>query len=511
MIKDTKRRSGILMPVFSLPSPYGIGCFSKEAFDFIDRLSRAGQNCWQILPLGPTSYGDSPYQSFSTFAGNPYFIDPATLTKDGLLTKEECDSYSWGKDEESIDYALLYTKRFLLLRKAFERFGDKLLADFTLRMQFDEFRSKNEHWLDDYCLFMALKDHFGGESWLKWPRELQCREPQAMLSAREEYANDIQFYRFLQFQFDIQWSRLHAYAAKKGIDIIGDIPIYVALDSADAWARPDLFQFDEAHRPIAVAGCPPDGFSATGQLWGNPLYCWENHRAESYLWWIRRIEHCFRLYDIVRIDHFRGFASYYSIPYGEKTAENGKWITGPGIELFQTIQTALGDLPIIAEDLGFLTDEVRDLLSQSGFPGMKVLQFAFDPREESDYLPHTYDRHCVVYTGTHDNETTKGWYENLAQADRQFACAYMQQETIPDDRLPDVFVALAMGSVADLCIIPMQDYLGLGNEARINTPSTLGGNWQWRMADGAFDDALTDKIARMAKLYGRYKAVTQEK
>lgn len=503
MTQHRNRESGILLPIFSLPSPYGIGCFSKEAYRFIDRLVQSGQKYWQILPLGPTSYGDSPYQSFSTFAGNPYFIDPETLIHEGLLTADECAACDFGSDPVYIDYARIYAERFTLLFKAFERFSDRMLDDYSLRSSFDDFRRAHEHWLDDYCMFMALKDANGGKSWKEWDVALRDREPAALLAAGEEYAAQIQFHRFLQFQFDKQWTQLHTYANDKGISIIGDIPIYVALDSSDTWASPQLFQFDETNTPTAVAGCPPDSFSATGQLWGNPLYNWDYHREQGYRWWIRRLEHCFRLYDVVRIDHFRGFDEYYCVPYGHETAQFGHWEKGPGIELFHAIRRELGNPAIIAEDLGFLTDSVRQLLKDSGYPGMKVIQFAFDPREESDYLPHTYDSNCVVYTGTHDNETTKGWYDTMDEGSRAFARDYMQKETLDPERLPWDFIALAMASVARLCIIPMQDYLQLDNRGRINTPSTLGQNWQWRMNDNAFDEALSARIRRMSALYGR--------
>lgn len=492
-----ERASGVLLPIFSLPSKYGIGCFSKEAYQFIDRLKAAGQSYWQILPLGPTGYGDSPYQSFSTFAGNPYFIDLETLTGEGLLTAQECEHGCEGIREDKIDYEKIYKTRFQILEKAFSRFGEN-----------DEYRafvSENQFWLEDYSLYMAIKDRNGGVSWNEWEEPLKNKESQAIENAKAELSRQIAFYKFQQYEFDRQWKRLRSYANENGIEIIGDIPIYVAFDSADTWSAPEMFRFNDALEPIDVAGCPPDGFSQTGQLWGNPLYDWEYHKKTGYDWWIRRIEHCFRLYDVVRIDHFRGFDEYYAVPYGEKTAVHGKWMPGPGIELFRTLEEKIGRKRIIAEDLGFLTPSVIQLLKESGFPGMKVLQFAFDSREDSNYLPHTYTRNCVVYTGTHDNDTTKGWYHTAAGSTRQFAKEYMYKPRLDEDTLAGDFIAMAMGSAADLCIVPMQDYLGLGSDARINTPSTLGGNWEWRMKPGEPDEGTVREMERMTKIYGRLR------
>lgn len=489
-----KRASGVLMPVFSLPSKYGIGCFSKEAYKFVDQLKKAWQSYWQILPLGPTGYGDSPYQSFSTYAGNPYFIDLKTLVKEGLLTKKECKEVRC-KEQKKIDYEKIYQNRFKILKKAYRRFqkNDK----------YEKFLEENAFWLEDYCMYMAIKDAHEGKSWSEWEELLKKREKTALEKVKEELEDEIGFYQFQQYEFDRQWKKLHTYAKEQGIQIIGDIPIYVAFDSADAWAAPELFQFDEENNPIRVAGCPPDAFAKTGQLWGNPLYNWEYHQKTGYAWWIQRIRYCFQRYDVVRIDHFRGFDEYYAIPYGESTAENGTWMPGPGMKLFQAIEKELGRPEIIAEDLGFLTESVLQMLKESGFPGMKVLQFAFDPSGESVYLPHRYSENCVVYTGTHDNDTTRGWYRTLDKESRDFAKEYMGVSRLDDDTLTWDFMRLAMGSAAQLCVTPIQDILGIDGSGRINMPSTLGGNWTWQMEKGAFDKKIVHKLYRMTQLYGR--------
>lgn len=491
------RTCGVLLPITSLPSRYGIGCFSREAYEFVDKLKAAGQKNWQILPLGPTGYGDSPYQSFSTFAGNPYYIDLEQLIQDGLLTEEECEACDFGDNDRYIDYEKIYFGRFPILRKAFERFEPD--------EEFSRFCEENAYWLEDYSLYMAVKDANEGKSWIEWEEGIRNREPEAMKKAKEELKDDIAFYRFQQYEFMKQWTALKTYANDQGIRIIGDIPIYVAFDGADTWANPEMFQFTEENLPSAVAGCPPDAFSATGQLWGNPLYKWEYHKKQGYEWWMRRVKYCFELYDIIRIDHFRGFDAYYSIPYGDKTAENGHWEEGPGYDLFRTMKEKLGDLPIIAEDLGFLTDSVMQLLKDTGYPGMKVLQFAFDSRDESDYQPHLYTNNCVVYTGTHDNDTVLGWDKAISDGDRKYAREYMRNEGSEGEQLAWDFICTALRSVADMAIIPIQDYLALGSEARINTPSTLGDNWKWRMLPGEFTDELAERMRRAAKLYGRIR------
>ncbi|MDO4187662.1 MAG: 4-alpha-glucanotransferase [Lachnospiraceae bacterium] len=491
------RKSGFLLPVASLPGKYGIGSFSKEAYKFIDTLKAAGQSYWQILPLGPTGYGDSPYQSFSTFAGNPYFIDLDTLIEEGLLKKSEVNSFDWGNNKSYIDYEKIWLSRFKVLKIAFDR------SNIEKKAAYKKFIKENAFWLDDYALYMAVKNKFGGVSFIEWDEDIRLREENAVKKYTKELKEEISFYKFQQFKFNEQWVKLKAYANKNGIKIVGDIPIYVAFDSADTWANPKLFKFDKNGLPTGVAGCPPDGFSATGQLWGNPLYDWKYHKKTGYAWWVERIRNCYKLYDVIRIDHFRGFDEYYNIPYGDSTAEFGKWEKGPGIDLFNTLKKELGEMDIIAEDLGFLTDTVLKLVKDTGYPGMKVLQFAFDSREDSDYLPHNYIKNCIVYTGTHDNNTTKGWYQELSKVDRKFANEYLNIDETKADDVHWECIRLAMGSVADICVIPVQDYLGLGKEARINTPATLGDNWKWRMADKAFSKALTSKIYKLTKMYAR--------
>ena len=495
-----ERTAGILMPISSLPGKYGIGCFNLKAYEFVDFLRDAGQTYWQILPIHPTSYGDSPYQSFSTFAGNPYFIDLEALIAEGVLSNAECDSVFFGDEEDDINYAALYDGRKILLTMAYER------SRISENPEYQKFIADNGWWLDDYALFMALKDFFNGQCWYEWPEDIRLRYDYALDHYRRELYFDIEYQKYLQFKFFQQYGWLKNYANSQGVKIIGDIPIYVAMDSADTWANPRLFQLDDRNMPTAVAGCPPDGFSATGQLWGNPLYRWDYHRETGFDWWLTRLWYVYRLYDVTRIDHFRGFDEYYSIPYGHKTAEFGHWEKGPGIELFRRAEEVLGWHEVIAEDLGFVTDSVRQLVLDSGFPGMKVLQFAFDSRDTGsarDYLPHNYTENAVVYTGTHDNDTTIGWFEAISDDDWNLARDYLCDFYTPDEEMDRPFVALAMQSIARMCIIPMQDYLGLGTEARMNTPSTIGCNWRWRMTEDQFTEDLCRDILAQTRRYGR--------
>lgn len=495
-----ERSAGILLPILSLPSRYGIGCFSQEAFDFVDWLRGAGQSYWQILPLFPTSFGDSPYQSFSAFAGNPYFISLETLVEEGVLTNEECSSADLGESGNRVNYEKQYNARYPLLRLAYQRSGIWKDPDYQ------QFVSENNWWLADYALFMAVKQRFDGAPWTRWAEDIRMRWGFALDYYRRELYYDIEFHQYLQFKFFQQWHRLKAYANQNGIRIIGDIPIYAAMDSADVWAHPELFQLDGDGHPTAVAGCPPDGFAAGGQLWGNPLYRWEYHRDTGYAWWISRLRHCFQNYDVTRIDHFRGFDEYYSIPASQINAVNGSWKKGPGIELFRRAEQALGPHDVIAEDLGYLTDSVRQLVHDSGFPGMKVLEFAFDSRSSDsteEYLPHNYPENCIAYTGTHDNETLAGWLEGIDSEALLAVREYLCDRYTPVPKLHDPLVALVMRSPARLCVIPMQDHLGLDNHSRINTPSTVGTNWLWRLDRHSLTPALQQQIRRVTTLYGR--------
>ena len=494
------RAGGVLLSITSLPSKYGIGCFSKSAYDFVDWLKGAGQTYWQILPLGPTSYGDSPYQSFSTFAGNPYFISLEALVEEGVLTEAECEAADFGDKPGSVDYEKMYQARYPLLRKAYER------SKISENQDYQRFVADNGWWLGDYALFMAVKDRFDGAPWTEWAEDIRLRWPNAMDYYRRELYFDVEFQQYLQYTFYMQWMKLKNYANDRGIRLIGDIPIYVAMDSADTWAHPELFQLDENNVPLAVAGCPPDGFSAIGQLWGNPLYRWDYHWDTGYEWWISRLEYCFRLYDVVRIDHFRGFDEYYSIPYEATTAVDGHWEKGPGMALFARVEEALGRREVIAEDLGYVTDSVRELVRSSGFPGMKVLEFAFDSRDSgcaNDYLPHNYGENCVAYTGTHDNETIRGWFDSISTEEQEMAREYLCDSRTPKKELNWAFISLIMRSSARICIIPMQDYLGYGNECRMNKPSTVGINWKWRLTGEELTEELKKKLYDMARRYGR--------
>lgn len=485
------RKSGILLHITSLPGPYGIGTMGKEAREFLKFLKKSGQSYWQILPVHPTSYGDSPYASFSTFAGNPYMIDLDLLIDQGLLEKADVEGLKWNRKDDQVDFELIYNNRYPVLRKAAEKFLENPDPEYA------EFLEANQDWIDDYALFMALKEKFDGRSWLEWDETYRHYDEDKAKEWAKEMKEDVDFYKVLQYFFARQWSDLKKEANENGIEIIGDLPIYVALDSVDVWSHPELFQLDENLNPIQVAGCPPDGFSADGQLWGNPLYDWEEHKKTDYDWWNRRADYLTKMYDVLRIDHFRGFDSFYCIPFGDTNAKNGHWETGPGIDLFNAIERKSGKKKIIAEDLGFLTDSVRKLLEDTGYPGMKLLQFAFDSRDpgSSYYYPFNYPKNSIAYTGTHDNNTVQGWIEEISPEDRAIAEKYLG---IGDKDIPDlhwIMIRELEKSPADTVIVTAQDLLGLGTEARMNVPSTLGGNWTWRLQE----DELTDEIAEELK------------
>ncbi len=468
-----KRASGVLLHVSSLPSKYGIGSFGKDAYRFVRLLKGAGQKFWQILPLSQTSFGDSPYQSFSTFAGNPYFIDLEQLIAEGYLTKADCDSLDFGGKNGRVEFGKLYSARQKIYKRIFERFVKNIPSDF------DGFCADNDFWLDDYSLFMSIKDQKIGASLDVWELPLRKREQETLNTYRAALGDSILMYKMLQYLFFKQWFRLKAFTNSLGIKIIGDLPIYVSLDSADVWSNPELFDIDQNLVPKVVAGCPPDAFSKTGQLWGNPVYNWDNIARRGYSWWIMRLKKAFEMYDVVRIDHFRGFEAFYCIPFGDKTAQNGYWKKGPEMSLFEAAQKELGDMPIIAEDLGFLTKEVYDLLSKSGFPGMNVLQFAFSKDGESKYMPHRHIENSVTYTGTHDNNTLIGWLDDEDEENLSFAQKTLNVSCIK--KLPQAMMKCALQSKARLSILTMQDILRLDGEARMNTPSLSSGNWSWRM------------------------------
>lgn len=491
------RASGILMPVFSLPGPFGIGTLGKEAFAFVDFLADAKQTYWQILPIGPTGYGDSPYQSFSAFAGNPYFIDYRLLAADDLLTADEIPAE---RPIGPIDYGALYNERPVVLKKA----ADRLLA--SPSPAYEAFCKEQAFWLEDYALFMAVKAAQGQAGLADWPDALRCRKPEAIAAAKQRLAGAVDYYKAVQFFFYTQWNALKAYANGKGVRLVGDIPIYVSPDSSDLWTHPELFQTDGQMHLTQVAGCPPDAFAADGQLWGNPLYDWPVHKATGFAWWKQRMKHATSIYDVVRIDHFRGFDEYFSIPYGSETAAEGHWEKGPGIELFRAVEQALGKREIIAEDLGYMSETVRQLVRDSGFPGMKVLEFAFDSRDTgsaSDYLPHNYPVNSVAYTGTHDNETLVSWYQTVTDAERAMVRDYLYDYATPEEQLYKSMIALILRSAAATCIVPMQDWLGLDNSARINKPSTVGQNWRWRLKKTQLTKKLQKEICQLTTRYGR--------
>ena len=489
------RSSGILMPLSSLPSPYGIGTMGKAAFQFVDFLASAGQKYWQLLPLGPTSYGDSPYQSFSSFAGNPYFVDLDLLIKDKLLKASEVKSRDWGDREDRVDYGKIYESRFAVLRLAYERGAERYEEEIAA------FRQENGWWLENYALFMAIKASQGMKAWSEWPEELRLREDAALEKARKELRQDVEFYIFVQFLFYRQWEALRDYAHDKGIRFIGDIPIYVALDSADVWSEPHFFQLDEKNVPKEVAGVPPDAFTEDGQLWGNPLYDYDAMKKDGYGWWIRRIDGAKKLYDVIRIDHFRGFESYWAVPYGDDTAKNGAWKPGPGMGLVGVLTSWFRDLSFIAEDLGYSTPEVRKLLADSGLPGMKILEFAFDAHGDSAYLPHNCEENSSCYIGTHDNETVQGWLKWADKPSLRFAERYMH--ITPDEGWNWGMIRSGMATRSRLFVVQMQDLLELGADARMNSPGTASGNWQWRMLPGAADKALAKKLKLYTTTYRR--------
>lgn len=493
------RKSGVLLHISSLASPHGIGTLGKEAGEFIDFLAAAGQSYWQILPVCPTGYGDSPYQSFSSFAGNPYFIDLDELAEEGLLEHEEYANLDWGSDPAKVDFGKLNEHRISILQLAAER----LLADEP--ESFRRFCSENAFWLDEYALFMSVKQSFGGISWTDWDDPYRNHDEELLARFSLEHGSAISEWKAIQYMFFRQWKTLRTYAEQKGIRIIGDMPIYVSMDSADVWAHPEMFQLDGERRPVEVSGCPPDGFSDKGQMWGNPLFDWEGMKKDGYSWWIRRIEYLTGIYHVLRIDHFRGFESYYAIPYGADDASKGCWRKGPGIDFFRTVESAIGKKDIIAEDLGFVTPDVAELLKETGYPGMKVLEMAFDKRDPqgSLYLPENYYENCVAYLGTHDNEPAIGWIMTADREDTAEAIRYLGLND-PDNYNWDMMRSI-WKSDAGLTVVQAQDILGLGTESRMNTPSVPAGNWQWRSLPGSFNEELASKLADEMKACRRCK------
>lgn len=494
MEKELTRGAGILMPVSSLPSKYGIGTLGKAAYDFVDDLVRAGQKYWQVLPIGPTSFGDSPYQSFSTYAGNPYFIDLDLLIEEGLLQRQEVETIRWYEKEDQVSYELLWEYRYSVLKAAFER------SDHEKTKEYRDFMEREKDWISSYSLYMACKEHFGNREWLSWKKDIRDRKMEALISYQVMLEKEIRFWEFVQYKFWQQWDRLHAYANEKGIQIIGDIPIYVALDSADVWVHPEQFLLDENHEPTVVAGCPPDAFSDEGQKWGNPIYDWERMEREDFAWWKKRIRAAARCYDVIRIDHFIGIVRYYKIPVNE-SAKKGSFAWGPGLKLLKALDESIGEAKIIAEDLGVLVPEVGEILQKSGYPGMKVLEFAFDGKRENPYLPHNYPKNCVVYGGTHDNDTLEGYYDMLSKENRAYAMAYCQVKR--KKKLTDAIIRIGYASVANTVIFQMQDILKKNNNARMNYPSTIGTNWRWRMKSQEFTTKKQKRLAKLANIYGR--------
>ena len=495
------RSSGVLMAMSSLPSNYGIGTMGKCAYKFVDFLKAAGQKYWQVLPIGPTGYGDSPYQPFSSFAGNPLLIDLDELVEHGYLAKKSLDNSDYGADQSYVDFDIVNRNKTALLREAF--------AGFTDDVGYTSFIIEEQDWLDNYALFMALKDKFGGRPWSDWDDDIKLREPEAVKRWTEELKDDIKFYKFVQYIFYRQWDRFHRYCNKNGIQLIGDIPIYCALDSADVWCQPELFQLDSDRVPTVAAGFPPDAFSADGQLWGNPIYDWDRMKQDNYRWWVGRIGFAKKIYDIVRIDHFIGFNSYYAIPFGSKTAHGGKWCEGPKYDLFRVIKQETGNGGIIAEDLGIITPPVRKLLRQAAYPGMKVLQFAFDPSGDSEYLPQNYkSQNCAVYTSTHDNDTAAGWFNDLDRNTKRFVKEYLGIRKAAE--LPRAFIDIAWKSTADIAMTTIQELQGFGTEARINVPSTVGNNWRWRTLKEDFTDENAEYLKRLTEITNRKPPVKRK-
>jgi 4-alpha-glucanotransferase len=490
-----ERSSGILMHPTSLPGPYGIGDLGPQAYHWVDFLAEAGCKLWQTLPLGPTGYADSPYQCFSAFAGNPYLISPDGLVKTGLLVPDELKNVPSFPDDQ-VDYGAVIPWKLSLLDKAYYRFVNTPSA---MLGEFKEFCQEQSEWLDEFSLFMALKESYGGRPWSEWSAELRMRDAQALENARKKHAGEIDLQKFRQFIFFWQWKTLRQYANDKSVKIIGDIPIFVAMDSSDVWTHPDLFYLDEQRNPTVVAGVPPDYFSPTGQLWGNPLYRWDAHKQTGFSWWLKRFQAAYQLVDIIRLDHFRGFAGYWEIPAGNPTAEHGRWVPAPGMDLFQAMEDALGELPIIAEDLGVITPDVVELRDSFDLPGMKTLQFGFTG-PDNEFLPHHYPHNCVTYTGTHDNDTGIGWYDSAPEHEKDFARRYMGRNG--SDFAWDM-IRTCWASVAVMALAPTQDFLRLGTEARMNYPSTIGGNWQWRMSADALTDKLKNRLFELNQLYSR--------
>lgn len=491
-----ERAAGILLPVSSLPSRYGIGSLGREAYRFMDQLKKAGQRYWQVLPAGPTSFGDSPYQSFSAFAGNPYFIDLETLIEEGLLKKEEVESVEWGENPADIDYALLFENRFPVLKKAYQRSHHKEESSYRT------FVRQNSYWLRDYCLYMACKFHFDNHEWQLWDEDIRYRTKEGLRKYKKLLQDEIGFWEFCQYKFYQQWNALKKYAHKNKIRLIGDIPLYVSMDSADVWAHSDLFELDERKKPIHIAGVPPDCFSADGQRWGNPLYDWKTMEQDGFLWWAKRMSANAKLYDVIRIDHFIGIVNYWSIPVSCPTAVEGKWLRGPGRKLTDVIEESTQGVDIIAEDLGVVGPNVRRLIQKTGWPGMKILEFAFDGGADNEYLPHQYpDSNCIVYGGTHDNETLMGYYGAKKKKDMTYLMDYLNIQK--KKQIPKAMIRLGYSSVANTAIFQMQDILGLDNSARMNLPSSVGTNWRWRMLPGQFGKKQIRMLKKLCEMYHR--------